>query len=96
MKERDLEKEYQIHFGKKFYLRNDGYWASTYDASLLAHRWVWFNHHYFLPQELDIHHIDGDKSNNHISNLQLLSKTDHLKLHWRMKRYNPNQLLLAI
>lgn len=96
MKEALKQKEHQIHFGKKFYLRNDGYWVCTTDGHLLAHRWVWLNNHYFLSQDMAVHHLDGDKSNNDISNLQLLSHQEHTKLHWRMKRYNPNQLLLAI
>lgn len=88
--------KHQFHFGKKFYLRNDGYWASTLDSGLLAHRWVWINTHYFLSPDMEIHHIDQDKSNNHISNLQLVSSYDHRRIHWRLKNYNPNQLLLAI
>jgi hypothetical protein len=28
-----------------------------------------------------VHHIDGDKSNNDISNLKLMSNSDHAKLH---------------
>lgn len=29
-----------------------------------------------------VHHIDRDKTNNNISNLRLMTKSDHLKLHW--------------
>lgn len=29
----------------------------------------------------DVHHIDGDKDNNDISNLQLINKTKHAKMH---------------
>ena len=31
--------------------------------------------------DLEVHHIDGNKLNNTVSNLQFLSKLDHLKLH---------------
>lgn len=33
-----------------------------------------------FPQEV-IHHIDGDKLNNHISNLRVMSASDHQTLH---------------
>ena len=29
-----------------------------------------------------VHHIDRDKTNNNISNLRLMTKSDHVKLHW--------------
>lgn len=31
----------------------------------------------------DVHHIDGDKTNNHVQNLMVLTKSEHTKLHWR-------------
>lgn len=34
-----------------------------------------------FPQEV-VHHIDGNKLNNHISNLQLMSASEHMKLHY--------------
>ena len=30
---------------------------------------------------MDIHHKDGNKDNNEIENLQMLSRSDHLKEH---------------
>jgi len=30
---------------------------------------------------MDVHHIDGDRNNNHPSNLQLLSPEEHAKIH---------------
>lgn len=35
-----------------------------------------------------IHHIDGDRNNNNISNLLLLPKTLHIKLHNFLKKIN--------
>lgn len=34
-----------------------------------------------IPKGYEIHHVDGDKFNNHISNLIVVSHEDHLKLH---------------
>jgi hypothetical protein len=49
-----------------------------------------------LPKKLDVHHLDGDKSNNHKNNLALCTKAAHNKLHaikpkrswlfWRWKK----------
>ena len=45
------------------------------------HRAVYKNHFGEIPDGLDVHHIDGDKANNDISNLELLSRSDHLRHH---------------
>lgn len=45
------------------------------------HVYVWEYHNGAVPEGYHVHHIDHEKSNNEIENLQLLSKDDHLKLH---------------
>jgi hypothetical protein len=77
-----MSKEYRIYFGKKFYKNSQGYWVCTTQPIPWAHRWVWINHNGEIPKGLDIHHIDEDKSNNEIINLQLVNRSDHLKIHW--------------
>ena len=47
------------------------------------HRYVWKYHYGEIPEGYDIHHIDGDKGNNDISNLQMLSKHEHQMIHSR-------------
>lgn len=42
-----------------------------------------------FPQEI-VHHIDGNKLNNHISNLEVMSASEHTKLHSKIK-YSKNQ-----
>ncbi len=64
----------------------DGYWANM--MPIHAHRWVWINHHGAIPKGMDIHHKDGDKSNNEIENLEMLSRSDHLKRHWQEGRFD--------
>jgi hypothetical protein len=73
--------EYRKYFGKKFYKQKNGYWANM--MPIHAHRWVWINHFGSIPNGMDIHHKDGDKDNNEIDNLQMLSRSDHLKEHWK-------------
>lgn len=54
-----------------------------------------YEHHYvycsannlkYLPKGFVIHHIDQNINNNGISNLQMLSISDHMKLHWRLRK----------
>lgn len=77
---------YRIYFGKKFYQQKGGYWANM--MPIHAHRWVWINHFGAIPKGMDIHHKDGDKSNNEIENLEMLSRSDHLKQHWKEGRFD--------
>jgi hypothetical protein len=74
--------EYQEHFGKKFYQdKSKGYWISTTCPKVRAHVWVWRCLKFPIPKGCHIHHIDGNKSNNAIENLQIMDRTSHLKLH---------------
>ena len=45
------------------------------------HRMVWEANNGPIPEGYDVHHIDGDRANNDIDNLQLLLGTDHGRLH---------------
>lgn len=79
--------EHQLHFGKKFYLdKKTGYWISTCCPKVRAHVWVWINHYGKIEKGLHIHHIDGNKSNNHISNLQIISPKYHVYIHLTEER----------
>ena len=50
------------------------------------HRWIFEKvHNTKIPKGYDIHHIDLNKKNNKISNLQCIKHTDHVKLHWDIK-----------
>lgn len=42
----------------------------------------------YLSDDEHVHHIDGDKANNDISNLELMKGVDHITLHSRRPRKN--------
>ena len=65
--------------GKKYTLRNTGYYGRTDGERTLMHRDVWESIHGKIPKGYDIHHKDKDKSNNDISNLELLRKDEHAR-----------------
>ena len=45
------------------------------------HNLIWEAYNGKLPENMVIHHIDGNKTNNRIDNLELLSSTEHATLH---------------
>lgn len=54
------------------------------DGYILEHRLVVENHIGRLLRENEIvHHIDGNKRNNNISNLMILTKEEHARLHYQ-------------
>ncbi len=46
-----------------------------------CHRIIWEEDVGPIPEGHDIHHKDGNKFNNLLSNLECLSKADHMRLH---------------
>ena len=60
-------------FDGRYYLNNE-----TGDS---LHRYIWKLHNGSIPDGYHIHHIDGNKDNNDISNLLCVSCSEHMKLH---------------
>jgi len=74
----------QVYDGKTFTLRNNGYFSLTSGNRTLMHRYVWEKEKGAIPDNYDIHHLNGIKSDNRIENLECLSKSEHTK------RYSPH------
>lgn len=45
------------------------------------HRYIWEYYNGEIPKGYDIHHKDHNKENNTLENLELISKSNHSKLH---------------
>jgi hypothetical protein len=74
--------EHQFFNEYKFYLdKKTGYWISTTHPRKRMHVVVWEFYKSEIPKGFHIHHKDNNKSNNNISNLNLISSHDHANLH---------------
>jgi HNH endonuclease len=66
--------------GIKFYKENkSGYYNKSQGERL--HRYIWEKYNGKIKDGYHVHHIDGNKDNNSIENLQLITKKKHLKIH---------------
>jgi len=70
---------FQSFNGNKYTLRNTGYYGKTYGSRSQMHRDVWEHHNGKISPSHDIHHIDHNKTNNDIKNLELYTKAEHAR-----------------
>jgi len=74
--------------GERFKARPNGYfWGRRENGERYLHRKVWSDHNGPIPEGMVVHHRDGDKGNNEISNLTLLENGYHARQH-AQKRYD--------
>lgn len=73
--------KYQYFNGVKF-TRDEktGYYLNSTIRKRM-HRYVWEFYNGEIPEGYQIHHKDKDKSNNDISNLELIPFSEHAKMH---------------
>jgi ribosomal protein L24E len=69
------------HFNRN--LGHDGYWQIYVPLSgwRREHLYLWEQKYGKIPNGYELHHIDGDKTNNNLKNITLLTKYQHRKLH---------------
>jgi len=49
--------------------------------TILVHRKVWIEHHGTIPTGYIIHHINGNKKDNRIENMECIGMKEHRKRH---------------
>lgn len=78
--------KHQEFDGIVFYQTEDGdyFRHSVKGTTILMHRYVWEYYNCKIPKGYHVHHIDGDKGNNDISNLRLMKGAEHFSLHGKL------------
>lgn len=109
---RDCQADEIYYGGLKFVLNENGYyrcWEQGHKG-LRLHRYIWEIENGQIPEGFHIHHKNENKRNNHISNFELLTDSEHGKQHreqfmgvriqpelsaeWRKKNYEASKHLL--
>ena len=67
--------------GARYTIDRDGYYRKTNGDRRWLHQDVWESINGPIPDGYDIHHIDHDKTNNAIGNLECLTPKDHAAKH---------------
>lgn len=88
------QQDYKITKTSRGYLQK--IWTDPETGKLhreYVHRIVWEESYGSIPEGYVIHHIDGNKENNEISNLELKASGSHIKEHgeksqwtWRKRK----------
>jgi hypothetical protein len=73
-------------------------YATTSDGgrTVLIHRQLWEQNHSKIPEGMIIHHKNFNKKDNRIENLELLSRSEHGKVHQKQKELTNNYKKLTL
>ena len=62
-----------------YFMRN--FYIDGRKVTILQHRYIWEEYYGKIPDNMEVHHIDRNRSNNDISNLTLMSANNHMSYH---------------
>lgn len=73
--------------------KKTGYYLASQKPRKRLHICVWEYYNGEIPKGYQIHHIDMDKRNNDISNLQMMTRQEHMKYHGENMREETKEKL---
>jgi hypothetical protein len=73
------ELPYQYFNNIKFTPQSNGYFRKSDGDRELMHRYVWRHYNGIIPEGHDIHHINMNRADNNIKNLEMLRKDEHTR-----------------
>ena len=76
-----MAQQVQYFNGIRFALVKGGKYFSNTTLHKSMHRYVWEYYNGEIPKGFDIHHKDGNRYNNDISNLECIEHVEHEQLH---------------
>lgn len=80
-----LREKKQLQFvmfnGGKYTIKPSNYYAKTDGSRSLLHRDIWEYHNGQIPDGWDVHHINEDKQDNRLENLECIDKAEHTRHH---------------
>jgi len=89
------DNEWQEFRGVRYYKRADGYFAKAYPRTEFIHRAVWTAERGEIPAGFHVHHVNHDRSDNRIENLELKSASDHSRQHAKSNPWVGSDAALA-
>lgn len=77
-----IDAETQTFNGRKYRIRKDGYFGGAAKVSGgLLHRAVWEASNCAIPEGYEIHHVNGNRADNRLKNLQCMLISEHRSMH---------------
>ena len=56
------------------------------NGAILAHRMIAYDAGLLKNKRMEVHHKNGDKADNRLRNLQIISKSEHARITWKGKK----------
>jgi len=85
LRDRPKPLPFVVFNGTRYTRKPSGYYAATRGGRGLLHRAIWEASNGPIPSSSDIHHRNGDRGDNRLANLELMSKSDHARHHHRLR-----------